>query len=81
MVHAFYADSLASLGWQPDTYGVFPTSTDQTVWGWCKSDRLFRLAILDPRSLAPMSNGSGEYATLFHATINGRTPEVPCPFN
>jgi hypothetical protein len=78
-VHAFYADRLASLGWQPDTYGVFPTSTDQKVWGWCKPDRLFRLAILDPRSLAPMPNESSEDVTLFHATINARTRGVSCP--
>jgi hypothetical protein len=78
-VKAFYANSLSALGWQPDTYGVFLTSTDTKVWGWCKPDRLFRVAILDPASFTTTLNGAREYRTLFHATINGRAPNVTCP--
>jgi hypothetical protein len=78
-VKAFYANSLSALGWQPDTYGVFPTSTDTQVWGWCKPDRLFRIAILDPASLSTTLIRARAYRTLFHATNNGRAHNLTCP--
>ena len=78
-VQAFYDTELQRQAWQPDTYQVFPTSTDLKVWGWCKPERLFRVAILDPSSFSPTLTQAQSYETLFHATINGRTPAVPCP--
>jgi hypothetical protein len=78
-VHAFYDAALRQQGWQPDTYGVFSTSTDLNVWGWCKPGRLFRVAILDPDAFAHSLTKSRPYPSLFHATINGRAPDVPCP--
>jgi hypothetical protein len=58
---------------------VFPTSTDLKVWGWCKPERLFRVAILDPSFFSSSLTQGQSYEALFHATINGRTPAVPCP--
>ena len=78
-MQAFYDAELRRQAWQSDTYHVFPTSTDLKVWGWSKSERLFRVAILDPSSFSPSLTQGQSYETLFHATINGRTPAVPCP--
>jgi hypothetical protein len=78
-VQAFYDAELRRQAWQPDTYQVFPTSTDLKVWGWCKPERLFRVAILDPSFFSPSLTQGQSYEALFHATINGRTPAVPCP--
>jgi hypothetical protein len=80
-VQAFYDAELRRQAWQPDTYQVFPTNTDLKVWGWCKPERLFRVAILDPSSFSPTLTQGQSYETLFHATINGRTPGVPCPYH
>jgi hypothetical protein len=78
-VHRFYDSALRHEGWQPDTYQVYPTSTDLKVWGWCKPELLFRVAIVDPETFSPDLRRGRSYTSLFHATINGRAADVPCP--
>jgi hypothetical protein len=79
-VQQFYDSALRQDGWLPDTYQVYLTSTDRNVQGWCKPDRLFRVAIIEPSRLAHNPNEALAYRTLFHATINGRSQDVACPY-
>ena len=78
-VQGFYAAALRRSDWQPDTFEIYPTSTDLNGWGWCNPDRLFRLAIGDPAAIAPSLPLGRSYTTVFQGSLRGRTTDVACP--
>jgi len=77
---AYYDRELRRLGWQQDDYGIYETTVETDMWGWCKPRMSFRLAIKDQdRAYDPSFYKGRTYRTVFEANLQGRDADVPCP--
>ncbi len=77
----FYDTELKKLGWVSTKHNVFRTTTETKVYGWCKSNKLFRLGFFDKNtySFDPKISKDWNYITYFQPSISGGSSEDHCP--